>query len=337
MEEMNIDCSADSINDMKELFTFPYEDDKVRVWGGMFEVVFRGRLEEIKMQPEEVAEVLRLSVGDVRRRAAEDSDEWMPDGLHALRLYLQYRRDHALKRRLLKGFSNGDLENYQLRPKPAAIFFDCDDCLYFDGWRLASKLTAKIEEWCTSKKNLPQGEAYRLYKKHGTALRGLLNEGHMDDCAEEIDKYLQDVHDIPIDLPHDSELRGMLLRMNPSVPKYIFTASVREHAERCLAALGIADLFVDIIDVKSCRLATKHSTAAFEAAMDIADVQDPETVLFLDDSVKNIAVGRSLGMRSILVGRVGRDDGRPVSSEHAEQEIDRIHDLSKVVPELFEY
>ena len=95
----------------------------------------------------------------------------MPDGLHAVKLYLQYRRDKSLKRRLLKGYSNGDLERYQLRPKPEVIFFDCDDCLYFDGWQLANKLTAKIEEWCTSKKGLPPGEAYQLYKKHGTALK----------------------------------------------------------------------------------------------------------------------------------------------------------------------
>ena len=62
---------------------------------------------------------------------------------------------------MLKGYSNGDLECYKLRPKPQAIFFDCDDCLYFDGWQLASELTAKIEEWCVTKKNLPPGEARR--------------------------------------------------------------------------------------------------------------------------------------------------------------------------------
>mmetsp|Transcript_17230 Transcript_17230/g.35656 ORF Transcript_17230/g.35656 Transcript_17230/m.35656 type:complete len:577 (-) Transcript_17230:492-2222(-) len=339
MEEMNIDLSEGSGNEMKELLTFPYEDNKVRVWGGMFEVIYRKPLDEIKMQPEEVAEVLRLSIREVRKMALENPDDWMPDALHAIRLYLQYRRDHSLKRRLLKGYSNGDLDRYQLRPKPAVIFFDCDDCLYFDGWQLASKLTAKIEEWCTSKKKLPAGEAYELYKKHGTALKGLLAEGHMEDCEKEIDAYLRDVHDVPIDehLTIDNELRDMILKIDPSIPKYIFTASVRDHAERCLRALGIEDLFVDIIDVKSCNLATKHSTDAFEAALRIANVQDPETVLFLDDSVKNIKVARSMGIRSFLVGRMGRDCGQTITTEHAEHEIDRIHDFPKVVPEIFEY
>ena len=174
----------------------------------------------------------------------------MPDGLYAIKLYLQFLRDESLKRRLLKGYSNGDLERYKLRPKPEVIFFDCDDCLYFDGWQLANQLTKKIEEWCTTKKGLPAGEAYELYKKHGTALKGLLAEGHMEDCEEEIDRYLADVHDVPVHehLTIDNELRDMILKIDPSIPKYIFTASVRAHAERCLRALGIDDLFVDIID-----------------------------------------------------------------------------------------
>lgn len=60
------------------------------------------------------------------------------------------------------------------RPKPKVIFFDCDDCLYFDEWKLARKLTAKIDEWCTTRKGLPPGKAYQLYKNHGTALKVII-------------------------------------------------------------------------------------------------------------------------------------------------------------------
>lgn len=249
MEEMNIDLE-DGVNEIRKICNFPYQDSNVKVWGGMFEVTFRGKLSDIKMQPEEVAEVLRLSIKDIRKMALEDPNDWMPDGLYAVKLYLQFTRDQSLNRRLLKGYSNGDLEQYKLRPNPEVIFFDCDDCLYFDGWQLANQLTAKIEEWCTTKKNLPAGEAYALYKKHGTALKGLLADGHMESCEEEIDAYLADVHDIPIHdhLTIDNDLRDIILKIDPAIPKYIFTASVRAHAERCLRALGIEDLFVDIID-----------------------------------------------------------------------------------------
>ena len=95
-------------------------------------------------------------------------------------------------------------------------------------------------------------------------------------------------------------------------------------------------LLLFFITVKSCNLATKHSTKAFEKALKIVGcVKDPETCLFLDDSTKNIATAQSLGIRSFLVGRVGRDCGKPITSEHAEHEMDRIHDFPNCVPEIF--
>ena len=151
------------------------------------------------------------------------------------------------------------------------------------------------------------------------------------------DEYLRAVHYIPVEtlIPRDEELRAILLRMDPSIPKYIFTASAKHHAVRCLEALGIQDLFDGIIDCKSCDFETKHSKHAFQVAMQTAGVKDPERCVFLDDSPKNIQAARSVGWRSVLVGRVGRDCGTTISSEHAELEIDRIHDFPNVLPELF--
>ena len=51
--------------------------------------------------------------------------------------------------------------------------------------------------------------------------------------------------------------------------------------------------------------------------------------------MKNIHAAREIGWRSILVGRIGRDSGSPVSSENAEAEIDQIHDIHLVLPEIF--
>lgn len=69
--------------------------------------------------------------------------------------------------------------------------------------------------------------------------------------------------------------------------------------------------------------------------MEVAGVNEPESCLFLDDSVKNIHAARKVGWRSVLVGRIGRDCGKQVSSDHAEHEVDRIHDIPSVLPEIF--
>jgi pyrimidine 5'-nucleotidase len=323
-------------NSLKTLFSFPYQDERVRVWGEMFEAYYDGELNELNLQTTEVADVFVMTLTEIQGKMKSDPDLWMPDSLHAMNLYFQYRKDQALKRRLLKGYSSS-IGDYKLRPKPQVVFFDCDDCLYFDNWKVAQLLTSKIDNWCVSN-GLKEGHAYELYKQYGTALKGLLAEGYIDGSEEAIDAFLEEVHDINVSehLNEDHKLRDLLLKIDPSIPKYVFTASVKHHAQRCLAALGIADLFVDIIDVKACNFETKHSRSSFETAMRLAGVQNPESCIFLDDSVRNICAAREVGWRCILVGRTNRDTGHAVSSGDAEAEIDVIHQLPEVLPELFE-
>ena len=61
--------------------------------------------------------------------------------------------------------------------KPAVIFFDCDDCLYKNDWKVANMLTHKIESFCGERLQMKEGYAYELYKKWGTCLRGMQQEG----------------------------------------------------------------------------------------------------------------------------------------------------------------
>lgn len=335
-EEMGIVCKPSGPNTLEWLFTFPYEDDRVRVWGDFYQCRFMGALKDLQTQEEEVDEVIRLSLREVRQMIEKEPDEFMPDACHAMRLYFQRKADILVNRKLLKGYSSGHLETYRLRPKLRVIFFDCDDCLYFDGWRTANELTKKIDMWCVNH-GLRHGQAYELYKQYGTALRGLLAEGYLENNPDAIDAFLRDVHDIGVKdlIKRDEQLREILLQIDPALPKYIFTASVAHHAQRCLEALGIADLFDGIIDCKQCDFESKHAEHSFRVAMKTVGVIDPESCLFFDDNITNIRAARQIGWRSVLVGRVGRDCGQPISSEHAELEIDRIHDILDVLPELF--
>mmetsp|Transcript_18879 Transcript_18879/g.21631 ORF Transcript_18879/g.21631 Transcript_18879/m.21631 type:complete len:478 (-) Transcript_18879:137-1570(-) len=326
---------------IQRFFTFSFQDNRVRCWGDLYEVQYTGPLSCIKIQKEEVEEIQRLSLSQIKSKMLQQPEEWTPDGLHALRLYLQFRHDTKINRRLLKGYSGSNLNVMTLRPRPKVIFFDCDDCLYFDNWKTADQISQKIEEWCTQKKGLPPKYAYELYKKYGTALKGLLAENYIDNNPEDIEQYLREVHDLPIHtlLKPDPKLRLILERLDPSIPKFIFTASVRHHAERCLKALGIDNFFSseNIIDVKSCNLETKHCCGSFQIAMEIANVTayPPESCLFFDDSTKNIQMGRKMGWRSVLVGKVGRDCKKNVSCDDTELEMNSIHDLEKCFPELF--
>ena len=296
-------------------------------------------------------------------------------------------------------FNHPSLSSYSLRPPIKALFFDCDDCLYFDSWLLASRLTSRIEEWCVKEKDLPKGEAYNLYKKHGTALRGLLRENILENTPEAIDGYLEYAHDVQQEtLARNEPLRELLLSLDRTIPRFVFTASVKgewrvesevevwvggslcpphsnyrlscfvflflltyrfllsllfppfssflilslqrstlDHAEKCLKAIGIADLFDGIIDTKTCGFETKHSKKSFQAALEFANLKEEDSagcVLF-DDSVKNIAQAKAMGWRGVLVGMVGRDDGERVACDDCEAAVERIEDIRSVMPEIF--
>ena len=95
---------------------------------------------------------------------------------------------------------------------------------------------------------LPAGKAYDLYLQYGTALRGLVEEKLIEE--KDVEAFLQHVHDINLDdIKPDHSLRALIQAI--PYPRWVFTASIREHAERCLERLGIQDLFLGIISASS--------------------------------------------------------------------------------------
>lgn len=67
---------------LRYLTTFYYEDDRSRVWGGLFECTFDGPL---VLQKEEVDEVLTMTADEVLARRKE----FTPDGIFAFEKYLK--------------------------------------------------------------------------------------------------------------------------------------------------------------------------------------------------------------------------------------------------------
>ena len=222
--------------------------------------------------------------------------------------------------------------------RPAVIFFDCDDCLYKNDWRVAKLLTAKIESFCSERLAMREGHAYELYKKYGTCLRGMQLENIIDEKV--LEEYLEYSHDVPLHehIAPDPALREMLQSLDPAVPKWVFTASTRSHATRCLELLGVLDMFEGIIDVRAVEWVTKHDEEAYRRAMAVAGLpasQRPETCLFLDDSTSNMKTAKAVGWQTVLVGRHARDSGEFIDCEHADHAVDTVHELEKIMPHLF--
>jgi len=221
------------------------------------------------------------------------------------------------------------------------LFLDCDDCLYNNDWQTADALTARIDNYCTDVLGLPTGKAFELYQSHGTCLRGLIEENIPHDTED----YLKKVHDVPLDIHEDAHLRFILQNLDSINTKtFVFTASVSDHAERCLKRLNIYDVLVSpnfpIIDCRAVDFRTKHSSEAFQMAMGIANEDDPSNCILVDDSWSNIKAAKKYGMTTVLVGlksRFGDDSVKDMLGTHADYVIADINELPKALPDLFAF
>eukprot|EP00980_Cylindrotheca_fusiformis_P012939 scaffold3236_cov66-Cylindrotheca_fusiformis.AAC.5 len=218
------------------------------------------------------------------------------------------------------------------------LFIDCDDTIYRDDWTVAKALTKQINSYATDVLNLPDGQAYELYKKHGTCLRGLQQEKYDFD----VEDFLHTVHSgLPIqeNIQPNERLKRMLRRIDDAnVKSCIFTASIREHVIRCLTAADVYESYFEdkpIIDVRSVNFHTKHDPEALEFAKDIMKATDPTSCILVDDSQTNIRVAKLAGWKTVLIGYHSRDGKSQKDFEYADFVIDELSDLDTVLPELF--
>ena len=77
---------------MNHAFTFYYEDERLKCWGDAWDVVYDGPL---KLQEEEVEEVVMMSLNEILDRAA-NGELFTPDSIHAAQLYLKHMNEKGI-------------------------------------------------------------------------------------------------------------------------------------------------------------------------------------------------------------------------------------------------
>ncbi|KAM4116023.1 hypothetical protein ACJW30_02G019400 [Castanea mollissima] len=220
------------------------------------------------------------------------------------------------------------------------LIFDLDDTLYSSKVGISESLRKNIDDFLVEKCGFPESQAstlrVKLFKKYGSSLAGLRAEGYDIDA----DDYHSFVHGrLPYDLiKPDSQLRNLLRGI--SQRKIVFTNSDRTHAVKVLDRLGLKDCFEQILCFETMNpnlpnstrpdefpVLLKPSMDAMKLALDAADV-DPRRTLFLDDNVKNVAAGKALGLRTVLVGKT-------VKSKEADYALENVNNLAQVIPEIW--
>ncbi|PKA49864.1 hypothetical protein AXF42_Ash004406 [Apostasia shenzhenica] len=184
------------------------------------------------------------------------------------------------------------------------LLFDLDDTLYHSGTGIAVACKRNIDEFLAMKCSVSAERAshlrVELFKTYGSSLAGLI----------------------------------------------LFTNSDRKHASRVLKRLGIEEecfqvvICFETLNPELFRLQPASSAvppaapvvlkpiiSAFEAAIRIAGF-DPQRMLFLDDSERNIAAGKAAGLRTAVVGR----RTKTVEADYAVEDLFR---LRSVIPEIW--
>ncbi len=185
------------------------------------------------------------------------------------------------------------------------LLFDLDNTLYPHNTGLTDHLRTRIKQFLVEMMDISFEEAsalrQRLFSQYGTTLRGLQIEQQV-----EMKKYLDYIHDLPLDecLSPDPGLDRMLR----SLPhrKVIFTNADRDHAQRVTEILGIQGHFDRIVDIYDVFPYCKPEIGAFHKALALID-EDPKACLLADDMVENLVAAQILGIKTVSVGQHQHD------------------------------
>ena len=200
------------------------------------------------------------------------------------------------------------------------LLFDLDETLYPRDAGVMQGIRRQIRRYIVEVLGYTPGEAdamaRRYHQEYGTSMRGLLLNHGID-----ADHFLGYVHDFPLDgLIPNPQLDDLLGRLPGD--KVIFTNADRAHAERVLAQLGIRRHFSQIVDVVAVGYISKPTPESYTRCLSLLQAR-PEECVLIEDTGRNLAPAKQLGMLTVLV------DGDP--TDIADYKIDTILELEAVV------
>ena len=212
--------------------------------------------------------------------------------------------------------------------------FDLDNTLYPASCRLFDQIDVKMGEFVSKLMNVPYAEAKALQKqlfyKHGTTLRGLMEEHGLKP-----EGFLDYVHNIDYSpIAADAALAEELTKLPGR--KLVFTAGTVAHATRAMDRLGVTHLFDDVFDIIHADYVPKPQRPPYESFIKKHGVNPKHAAMF-EDIARNLEVPHDMGMVTVLVthddnhdaGRLN-DGGNDAHVHHRTNELSTF--LKTVVP-----
>ncbi len=180
------------------------------------------------------------------------------------------------------------------------LLFDLDNTLYPPERELFNLIDVRINRFMTDQVGIPaaavDGLRREYWAAYGVTLQGLIRHHAVDP-----EDYLHYVHDVDVSsrLSPDPQLRAMLGALPQR--KAVFTNGSSCHAERVLDALGVADQFEWVFDIRVANYLPKPCLEPYQAVLAGLGIAADDCTM-IEDSPDNLRTAKQLGMTTVLVG-----------------------------------
>ncbi|MBS29383.1 MAG: pyrimidine 5'-nucleotidase [Alphaproteobacteria bacterium] len=182
--------------------------------------------------------------------------------------------------------------------------FDLDNTLYPASSGLmaevSSRMTLFVAETLGVASDTALVEQKRMFREHGTTLRGLMNDHEVDP-----DEFMAFVHTVDYTRVDRSPRLATVLSNLPG-RKIVYTNASVAHAESVLDRLGVRDAFAGIFDVAAADYIPKPHPPSY-AILATEHGVDPVHSVMVEDIAPNLAPAAEMGMTTLWV----RHDSEP--------------------------
>ena len=176
--------------------------------------------------------------------------------------------------------------------------FDLDNTLYPAACNLFPQVERRMGEFICQHfgLDLPEAKALqkRLFREHGTTLRGLMSE-HGIDARE----FLDFVHDVDLSVIRQSPELDEALTQLPG-RKLIFTNADQPYTERVLERMGVSHHFEGIFDIVASEYLPKPQPEPYDMLIERFRI-DPQRTIFFEDSARNLEPAHARGMMTVWI------------------------------------
>ena len=176
--------------------------------------------------------------------------------------------------------------------------FDLDNTLYSANSGIFQQVHVLMGKFVSKhlKVNIEKAKEIqnKYYKKHGTTLRGL-----MDNHGVDPDTFLEEVHKLDYSIVNPNKnLNKELSKL--SGRKIIYTNANKQHANNVLSRLDLTDMFDAIYDIKKANYIPKPELETYKEFIRKLNI-NPATSIMFDDIAKNLVPAKNVGFTSVWV------------------------------------